>query len=101
VQELIKFLGLASYYRRFIHKFVDIVRPLHWLTEQGMPFKWTTKFDTAFAESRLTSSESQGQQEAACARPANITTGVLFTATNAVKFPSTVTQLSWALLLSY
>jgi len=52
-------------------------------------------------ESRLTSSELQGQEEAACVRPANMTTSVLFTATNAVKFPSAVTQLSWALLLSY
>jgi len=30
-----------------------------------------------------------------------VTTGVLFTATNAVKLPSVVTRLSWALLLSY
>jgi len=44
--------------------------------------------------SRLTSSESQGQEEAACACPANATTGVLFTATNAVKFPSAVTLSS-------
>jgi len=51
--------------------------------------------------SRLTGSESQGQEEAACARPANATTGVLFTATNAVKFPSAVTRLSWALPLIY
>jgi len=43
----------------------------------------------------------QGQEEAACACPANATTGMLFTATNAVKFPSAVTQLSWALPLSY
>jgi len=39
--------------------------------------------------------------EAACARQANATTGVLFTATNAVKIPSSVTWSSWALLLSY
>jgi len=51
--------------------------------------------------SRLTGSELQGQDEAACACPANTTTGVLFTATNAVKFPSAVTQSFWALLLSY
>jgi len=50
--------------------------------------------------SRLISSESQGQ-EAACARPDDATTGVLFTATNAVKFPCAVTWLSWALPLSY
>jgi len=30
-----------------------------------------------------------------------MTTGKLFTATNAVKFPSAVTQSSWALMLSY
>jgi len=52
-------------------------------------------------ESRLTSSELQGQEEAACAHSADVTTGVLFTATNAVKFLCTVTQSSWALLLSY
>jgi len=51
--------------------------------------------------SRLTGSESQGQEEAACACPANTTTGVLFAATNAVKFPCTVTRSSWALPLSY
>jgi len=34
-------------------------------------------------------------------RPANTTTGVLFTATNTVKFPNAVTRLSWALPLSY
>jgi len=50
---------------------------------------------------KLTSSESQGPKEAACTRPANVTTGVLFTATNAVKFPSAVTQTSWALPFSY
>jgi len=43
----------------------------------------------------------QGQEEAACARPADMTTGVLFIATNAVKFPSTVPRSSWALPLSY
>jgi len=51
--------------------------------------------------SRLTSIESQGQEEAACGRPANATTGVLFTGTNALKFPSSVTRSSCALPLSY
>jgi len=44
--------------------------------------------------SRLTGSELQGQEEVACARPAYVTTGVLFTATNTVKFASTVTRSS-------
>ena len=53
VQEVMKFLGLASYHRRFIHKFAEIARPLHQLTEWGRPFKWTTECDTAFAELKL------------------------------------------------
>ena len=53
VQEVMKFLGLASYYRRFIRKFAEIARPLHRLTEKGRPFKWTTECDTAFAELKL------------------------------------------------
>jgi len=51
--------------------------------------------------SRLTGSELQDQEEVACTRPADVTTGVLFIATNAVKFPSTVTRSSWAVLFSY
>jgi len=51
--------------------------------------------------SRLTSSELQGQEEVARICPANVTTGVLFIATNAVKFPSTVTWSSWAVPFSY
>jgi len=49
----------------------------------------------------FTGSELQGQEETTCARPANATIGVLFTATNTVKFPFAVTQSCWALLLSY
>jgi len=44
-------------------------------------------------KSRLTGSESQGQEEAAFAHPADATTRVLFT--------SALIQSSWALLLSY
>jgi len=58
-------------------------------------------FKIVSSKSRVTSSESQGQEETACACPANTTIDVLFTATNAVKFPSTVTRSSWALPLSY
>jgi len=43
--------------------------------------------------SRLTSSELQGR-EAACACSAYVTTGVLFTATNAMKFVIAVTRSS-------
>ena len=39
VQELRRFLGLASYYRRFIPKFVSVAQPLHQLTCKGATFK--------------------------------------------------------------
>jgi len=51
--------------------------------------------------SSLTGSESQGQEAAAYTHPAKATTGVLFTATNTMKLPSTVTWSSWELPLSY
>eukprot|EP00731_Ephydatia_muelleri_P035282 Em0111g7a len=38
VTEIRQFLGLASYYRRYIQQFVDIARPLHYLTEKTATF---------------------------------------------------------------
>ena len=35
-----QFLGLASYYRRYIHSFSDIAAPLNALTKKGTPFTW-------------------------------------------------------------
>jgi len=49
VQEVQQFLGLASYYRRFVHDFATIARPLQRLTEQGRAFSWSLQCDTAFA----------------------------------------------------
>ena len=48
VQEVQQFLGLASYYRRFIRNFAAIARPLHRLTERGKAFKWTIECENAF-----------------------------------------------------
>ena len=42
------FLGLASYYRRFIKNFADIAAPLHDLTKGGQEFSWTPAADQAF-----------------------------------------------------
>ena len=53
VQEVKQFVGLESYYRRYIQTFASIARPLHRLTERGRPFKWTVECDTAFAKLKV------------------------------------------------
>ena len=55
-QEVQQFLGLASYYRKFIQNFASIARPLQRLTEHGRTFMWTTECATSFAvlKQRLT-----------------------------------------------
>ena len=44
------FLGLASYYRRFIKGFAEIARPLHALTRKDTPYKWTIECEHAFVK---------------------------------------------------
>ncbi|KRX40353.1 Retrovirus-related Pol polyprotein from transposon 17.6 [Trichinella murrelli] len=46
--EVRTFLGLASYYRRFVKSFASIARPLHRLTEQGRQFSWSNEAEEAF-----------------------------------------------------
>ena len=53
VQQVQQLLGLASYYRKFIKDFATIAKPLHRLTEQGRPFRWTEDCASAFAELKL------------------------------------------------
>ena len=47
-KQMRSFLGLCSYYRRFINKFADIARPLHKLTEKATRFNWTESCQQAF-----------------------------------------------------
>jgi len=42
------FLGLASYYRRFVPTFAEIAAPLHSLTMKNKKFDWTSECDRAF-----------------------------------------------------
>ena len=42
------FLGLLSYYRRFIPRFSATAQPLYGLTRKDTPFSWTTACDKAF-----------------------------------------------------
>jgi len=57
VKEIRSFLGLASYYRRFVHQFAHIAQPLHRLTGKNTKFEWTSECQNAFEElkSRLIS----------------------------------------------
>ena len=50
VAEVQRFLGLASYYHRFIKNFAQIAEPLHQLTEKARDFQWMEKCDDAFKE---------------------------------------------------
>ena len=43
-----EFLGLASYFRRFIPRFADVAKPLHQLLERSSPFRWTQECAAAF-----------------------------------------------------
>ena len=42
------FLGLASYYRRYINGFADVAAPLHHLLSKGVTFTWDTACQEAF-----------------------------------------------------
>ncbi|MCG7878904.1 MAG: RNA-directed DNA polymerase, partial [Candidatus Thiodiazotropha endolucinida] len=48
ITEVRSYLGLCSYYRRFIPKFAEIAKPLHRLTEKGQKFVWSNECQHAF-----------------------------------------------------
>ena len=50
VREVRQFLGVASYYCRFIHGFAKTAQPLHALTQKGAPFEWTQSCQNVFEE---------------------------------------------------
>ncbi|CAH8547811.1 unnamed protein product [Dicrocoelium dendriticum] len=52
VEEVRSFLGLASYYRRFVKNYADMAAPLHRLTEKGRPFHWSPQCQESFDELR-------------------------------------------------
>ena len=47
-KELKQFLGMCSYYRRFVRNFAKITGPLHHLSEKGKIWLWTEECDQAF-----------------------------------------------------
>ena len=48
VHDVRRFLGMSSYYRRFIPNFAKVAQPLHQLTAKGVPFDWTKSCESAF-----------------------------------------------------
>ncbi|GBN91988.1 Retrovirus-related Pol polyprotein from transposon 412 [Araneus ventricosus] len=48
IHDLRSFLGLCTYYRRFVKNFSTIARPLHKLTEAKSNFNWTDECEKSF-----------------------------------------------------
>lgn len=56
--EVQRFLGMASYFRKFIRDFAKIAKPLNYLCKKDIEFVWTTDCENAFKQLKdaLTSS---------------------------------------------
>jgi len=48
VREVRRFLGLLSYYQRFVPGFAKIAQPIHTLTQKGAPVEWNSDCQVAF-----------------------------------------------------
>ncbi|WMV33203.1 hypothetical protein MTR67_026588 [Solanum verrucosum] len=53
VTEVRSFVGLASYYRRFVKNFVSIPTHLTILTKKEVPFEWTEKCEESFQKLKI------------------------------------------------
>ena len=53
VHDVRSFLGLASYYRRFVRGFSELARPLTALTRAGVDWEWSTAQHQAFNRLKL------------------------------------------------
>ena len=50
LKQLRSFLGLASYYRRFIPKFSQVAAPLYALTKKDAPYQWNSSCQDTFEQ---------------------------------------------------
>ena len=50
LRQLRSFLGLCSYYRRFIKDFSTVAKPLHKLTEKSVKFVWDSVCQESFSQ---------------------------------------------------
>ena len=49
-KEVRSFIGLASYYRKFVRGFAEIASPLHMLTAKSAKFQWSEDCENSFQE---------------------------------------------------
>ncbi|GFW95258.1 retrovirus-related Pol polyprotein from transposon 297 [Trichonephila clavipes] len=47
-KEVLKFLGMAGWYQKFIPHYADICEPLYRLKKKGAKFNWSTEAQDAF-----------------------------------------------------
>ena len=50
VTDVRRFLGLCSYYRRFVPEFATVAKPLTHLTEKNVPFVWSAEQEDSWLE---------------------------------------------------
>ena len=50
ITEIISFLGLAGYYKRFVNGFSSLVAPLTKLTRKNVKFEWNDECEKSFKE---------------------------------------------------
>jgi hypothetical protein len=50
LKQVRSFLGLASYYRRFMPVFLRVAGPLYALTRKDVPFEWSRACEDAFTQ---------------------------------------------------
>ncbi|RYA67551.1 hypothetical protein DD595_26180, partial [Enterobacter cloacae complex sp. 4DZ3-17B2] len=50
IKQLRRFLGMASWYRRFVPNFASTVAPLTSLLKKNQPWKWEIEQNTAFSK---------------------------------------------------
>ena len=58
LRSLRAFLGLTSYYRRFIPRYSAIAQPLYHLTRKDIPFEWTSECNLALTRLKSTLTEA-------------------------------------------
>ena len=50
VKQVQSFLGFGNFYRKFIHKYLEIAKPLNDLLKKDKPFDWTKECQKAFED---------------------------------------------------